>query len=127
MTLSCQQIYNKVAKHLLTQNERSVDGDGCCMYRGNNGLKCAIGCLIKNDYYDCEKEGNTVDEIRVMLYNSDVIAENSSTKNYNKILLMGDLQDVHDNNEPEEWKEELKKVAKQHCLKPYKAPKRDKI
>ena len=46
-----QQIFDKVATHLLTQGAKSMMGD-TCRYRGSNGAKCAVGCLIKDDHYD---------------------------------------------------------------------------
>lgn len=52
-----QEIFNKVATHLLTQGKRSVASDGSCMYRGPEGTKCAIGCLIEDDEYHPLLEG----------------------------------------------------------------------
>lgn len=45
-----QEIFEKVAKHLLDQGRRSTlatpTGDeGACAYRGTGGAKCAVGCL----------------------------------------------------------------------------------
>lgn len=40
--LTEQQIFDKVATHLLTQMERSVDECGDCRYRGMNGKMCAL-------------------------------------------------------------------------------------
>lgn len=39
-------------------NPRSVDASGTCMYRGENGCKCAVGVLIPNNQYSDEYEGN---------------------------------------------------------------------
>lgn len=33
-----QEIYDKVAKHLLTQKKQCVDGNGDCQYRNEEGL-----------------------------------------------------------------------------------------
>ena len=54
-----QQIFNKVAKHLLKQGRRARDGNGCA-YRGENGTKCAVGCLIPDALYDDRLEGSSV-------------------------------------------------------------------
>jgi hypothetical protein len=35
------------------------------MYRGNDGLKCAIGCLIPDDVYDSGMEHTCVDDILI--------------------------------------------------------------
>ena len=52
-----QEIFDKVAKHLLTQNERAVNASGRCKYR-INGLKCAAGILISDSDYLPEMEEN---------------------------------------------------------------------
>jgi hypothetical protein len=45
-----QEIFDKVAAHLLTQRRQSVnDCSGACVYRSPEGLKCAAGCLIPDD------------------------------------------------------------------------------
>ena len=45
---STQEVFDFVAIHLLTQNEKSGD-DQVCYYRSPTGLKCAAGCLIADD------------------------------------------------------------------------------
>lgn len=57
--LTNQQIFDKVATHLLTQKTKSMDGFQC-RYRGPNDAKCAIGCLIPDEVYKCSMEGCTV-------------------------------------------------------------------
>lgn len=58
---TAQQVFTQVATHLLTQKERSfvIDdrGEELCAYRGDNGLKCAAGCLISNDEYNPIMDG----------------------------------------------------------------------
>lgn len=49
--MSSQQIFDIVATHLFTQGKRSMHIEvgrisGRCAYRGDNGLKCAIGVLL---------------------------------------------------------------------------------
>lgn len=60
-TSSAQDVFDQVAIHLLTQNQPSIAPVAGfptdCAYRGNNGLKCAAGCLIADDEYDIEIEG----------------------------------------------------------------------
>ena len=48
--MNTQQIFDKVATHLLTQNARSA-AEGSCLYRSPSGLKCAVGCLISDSVY----------------------------------------------------------------------------
>lgn len=64
--LLMQQIFDRVANHLLIQNKRSLeeanttDDFGQCAYRSYDGLKCAIGCLIADEDYTERMEGKTV-------------------------------------------------------------------
>lgn len=58
--LTPQEAFDKVAVHLLTQNEKSIDDKGNWACRGLNGCKCAIGALIPDEEFDsivlrCEK------------------------------------------------------------------------
>ena len=50
---SLQEVFDRVASHLLTQSARSLlpDGSGCA-YRGANGRMCAVGCLIADYEYE---------------------------------------------------------------------------
>lgn len=42
-----QELFDRISKHLLKQNERSAEHiGGACRYRGDNGLKCAVGAII---------------------------------------------------------------------------------
>lgn len=53
MSLTKQQVFNKVVKHLFTQGYASVNKhNGKCMYRNTEGLSCAVVCLIPDEYYD---------------------------------------------------------------------------
>ena len=49
--LTEQETFEKVVRHLFTQGKRAVNREGLCMYRGPDGLKCAIGCLIPDYLY----------------------------------------------------------------------------
>jgi hypothetical protein len=60
-----QEIFDKVAKHLLTQNAPATvvydgpDGDVLhCVYRSPAGLKCAVGVLIPDELYHPGIEGS---------------------------------------------------------------------
>ncbi len=112
MTDHRQELFDKVSKHLLTQGERAVtasSGAGLvCCYRTEDGLMCAVGCLIDDKYYHPEFEG-------VGLYDDDALtaAEGSPDErpfmvrsaleaslgyipNAEEIRLLQDLQSIHD-------------------------------
>jgi hypothetical protein len=55
-----QEIFDTVAIHLIKQGKKSVGDDGNCLYRGPEGLKCAVGCLIPDEVYRPEMESRSV-------------------------------------------------------------------
>ncbi len=112
-SMTAIEIIDKVTEHLLNQNKKSIstysmvqDENGQpvpgCLYRGEDGLKCAIGCLIKDDEYSFDIEGYTVLE----LYESKRLFKRLAP--YVELLL--DLQSIHDDYEPSEWPRLLKKL-----------------
>ncbi len=59
--MNLQEIFNIVWKWFVVEgNEKSVSETGVCRYRGSNGSKCAIGCLIPDDKYSKDIEGVSV-------------------------------------------------------------------
>ena len=55
-----QEVFDKIYLHLIEQGRKSVNSDGRCQYRYPDGDKCAIGCLIPDELYTPELEGNGV-------------------------------------------------------------------
>lgn len=58
--MSRQTVFNRALSHLRTQGKKSVGHIGCA-YRGDDGMKCAIGIFIPDSKYDYDMENNTVD------------------------------------------------------------------
>lgn len=102
-----QEIFDTVAKHLLTQNERASN-NGACMYRAPNGCKCAVGCLIPDELYSPYFEGQNVmgSQIRNLLIGLGYM-------NFNFLLA---LQQVHDYDYEEDWAEKLTELAERYHL-----------
>lgn len=108
-----QELFDRISKHLLNQNERSVKqtayGDSCC-YRGDNGLKCAVGAIISDKKYSEKIEGRTV-------YTSSVIeCLPVRYQGVGSISFIGKLQRLHDMTPVSLWKESLKEIAAKHNL-----------
>lgn len=99
-----QQVFDQVAKHLLTQNVRSENPDYCA-YRGDNGLMCAAGCLISDSEYKPEMDHNENGSTWHDLIESGLVP------NAHPVLIKH-LQHIHDNEEPKSWRECLVKAAK---------------
>jgi hypothetical protein len=99
-----QQLFSKVAKHLLTQKKRSMDPHekGMCAYRGKNNLRCAIGALIPNTRYWGGLEGLGVE------YTEIKEAAGLQPDNYE---LAAKLQSLHDLTPPSRWLSALRRLA----------------
>jgi hypothetical protein len=107
MTLTRQEIFDKVATHLLTQGRRSMNEAGIsCAYRGEDGLKCAIGVLIPDDQYKPSFEGYSVDGG----FHGETIL-NAANVAWDDRHFAGELQGIHDKVRPEDWARELHLVA----------------
>lgn len=113
-----QQVFDKVADHLLTQNRKSKDishtASTLCRYYGPNDTRCAIGCLIPKSVYREEmEEGYTASELISEfdgvrgLFGSDVL---------NKVFVLNALQAVHDDGCVEMWPRALYGVAENYEL-----------
>lgn len=108
-----QEIFDKVAIHLLTQNQKSmmldIDSDQICVYKNPEGLKCAAGILIPDEIYEPEMD-------KYKFTWDDLI------NNYKVLQDVGDpefilvLQRIHDMSEVEHWREHLTELAKDYNL-----------
>lgn len=102
-----QEIFDKVSKHLLTQNAKALGADNKCKYRNPTGLKCAAGCLIPDNDYDPKMERKFVREF-------DYFANCGYSKK--EIDLISELQQIHDEVEVYAWKRQLIDLAKENGL-----------
>ncbi len=103
-----QQAFDIVAQHLLTQNQKSIRGDGQCVYRSGN-LKCAVGCLIPDDQYqESFDEGKGISIVRLF---------GTIESPYGQIYdFLEELRAIHDDYDPEQWRGLLKSLAVKHLL-----------
>jgi hypothetical protein len=109
-----QEIFNKVARHLLVQNKEAMDDKLTCMYRNDDGLKCAIGCLIPDELYTPDIEGTGIndgggDEVWAILVQAGFNKEEDEE-------LLSALQWLHDGQPPETWRERLRYMAAEFKL-----------
>ncbi len=110
--MNAQEIFDKVAAHLLAQGIRSDMrcGDGSrCLYRGPGGTCCAVGVLIG----DCL--ALTGDRLSLSVW---ALANRAGSPQWMRdhVLLLGKLQNVHDLKPPETWPGALRIVAEEHGL-----------
>ncbi len=114
---TAQEVFDQVAKHLLTQMKKSVakraaesasDSKDYCMYRGFDGTKCAAGCLISDDEYKLEFENHNWSH----LFGTKYLVP----KEHGHLIMK--LQNIHDCYEPEDWRVKLNNLAEESDLKP---------
>jgi hypothetical protein len=108
MTMSMNQIFKKVSRHLIKQNAKCTDGD-TCQYRNEAGQSCAIGCLIPDADYHDELEGSSTSDDLVKKALHSVIGVDPASR-INKLALLDDLQTVHDDADVIDWPTKLERV-----------------
>lgn len=108
-----QKIFDRIATHLLTQGRKSLkvlrdDPDPICLYRGPDGMSCAVGCLITDDNYTPELEDRRVN-------NSLIIEALEQSLNVHlmqsDIAFLEELQYIHDNDKADAWPSRLRSLA----------------
>ena len=104
-----QKTFNKVARHLLKQNCKSImPNTSVCAYRGENKTRCAIGALIPDRLYSMDLENSTpfCENVRAIL----------SGLGYKDVEFNCSLQKIHDNNDPKNWRVALEEFAEENNL-----------
>jgi len=103
-----QEVFDQVTKHLLEQNKKSmkrIDGKDTCSYRGDDGLKCAAGCLIADDEYNPKIENCSWDCLEER---GGIPAEHAR--------LIELLQHIHDSKDVGRWRGLLRALCEEEQL-----------
>lgn len=100
---TAKEVFDQVKAHLLSQRQTCKE-DNICKYRGGS-LKCAAGCLISDEEYSQDLEGNTWYE----LVEKREVPEKHHT-------LIKRLQEIHDHTEVYQWEEKLNQLEKEFSL-----------
>lgn len=123
---STLEAFEVVVKHLLSQKQRATGLNGDCAYRGfddlteypesvdevdsicdieevwvPNGLLCAVGVLIREEFYDPQIEGNNIDDDWVQKCVQESHPE-WDIANYD-IDFLKILQSIHDKHDANDW------------------------
>ena len=124
--LTNQELFDRVATHLLTQGERARGVDSC-LYRTHYGLSCAVGGVIPDDLYHPGIERTPAKVLASGNYSDKMAHRNipQETKDGLATLLgkanpdlIDCLQAAHDTSDPENWWTELEKIANRFNLDP---------
>lgn len=114
MAMTAQEIFTKVATHLLTQKQRARDvhpngAESPCRYRTAAGLSCAVGCLIPEDLYDPRIEGTILNGVIDRARDGELppaLASFVLAELEPHHTMLWNLQHIHDQWNPEtEWHE----------------------
>ena len=114
--MSKQNAFNRVKNHLLKQGEKSISSvdENVCEYRGDNGLKCAIGILIPNSLYHRAMEGDGISKLFV--YFPELKKHLDSLYRFSDDNFYSELQCIHDESDPLLWEKGLKRFAIENNL-----------
>ncbi len=107
-----QKIFNEVVRGLAAQDfERSVDALGGCYYRTHDGKRCAAGCLIPDETYSRDMEGQSIDLLfGCMELDGELITDRDH------IDLVCLLQELHDDDGPAPLRDRLTGFASRRDL-----------
>jgi len=113
-----REIFEKIKKHLLSQGKQSMKeelvGNGCA-YRGEDGLKCAIGCLIPDELYSLEIERDIVDlRSHYKFFWIPFIKHLGIEDSDETIHFLSDLQRIHDHEKVEDWESSFDELEKEY-------------
>ena len=132
--ITTEGIFRKVAKHLLTQGKRAYGKENQCKYRGEGGTSCAVGCIIKDEFYSEELEGKSVVSLKYLLGEPVTIRDRQKklhravSRSMDRRLMEDDvnllrsLQFIHDTHLPSEWHRSLTRLADASGFKMPKVP-----
>lgn len=93
--------FSKVRDHLLSQNRRSYNRGGCA-YRSEEGLRCAIGCLLLD--HEIPPDNIAVCDISRDVVNRLVDRQIEDYEWKRRVSFLMELQKIHDTDEPIDWK-----------------------
>lgn len=110
--LTNQEIFNKVATHLIKQNKKAMKR-GVCKYQTEDGLQCAVGCLIAKEDYIPSIEGLALYQDKFQHNFNTLLRDIDYSTSY---ILLKDLQDIHDNRSVCSWKRNLINLGKEYYL-----------
>ena len=114
-----EKLFNLSADHLIRQGCKALVyyewGDSnnevkptSCVFRNDQGLKCAVGALIGDDHYSKNLEGFDV---------ANYYVKNAIESTHNIVLdetiisMLWSLQEIHDHSAPIEWSQKLTDLA----------------
>lgn len=109
-----QEIFNTVWHAMKAQGEQSVTKHGDCRYRGPDGLKCAVGCVLTDEEYNSDMDDEAGVSVEFLIKQEIFPARLIPHAD-----LLFDLQRCHDGADRDFWEQFsdcASDVAKNHGL-----------
>jgi hypothetical protein len=113
--LTAQEVFDTVVNGLRAQGRKSVDADGTCMYRNDNGTKCAAGLLMLDEEYSDRMEGTSIDAILAGTEGLGCPSLHERLSPHSKLIV--ELQKIHDGHFAQHWEDAFRGLAMQFSLK----------
>jgi len=98
------EIFSIVKEHLLKQNAKAINKYETCQYRTEQGLKCAVGCLILDEEYIEDMENMPVRSLKA----KKLLPARLSPH----VDLLSRLQVLHDVKPVDTWENSLNFIEK---------------
>jgi hypothetical protein len=114
-----EKLFNISADHLIRQSCKALtywaDSSNeltptTCVYRNENGLKCAVGALIGDVHYRKDLEGWDVENL---LVRNAIESTHNIVLDETIVSMLWSLQEIHDHSAPIEWSRKLTDLAAQ--------------
>jgi hypothetical protein len=131
-TMPAQEVFDIVTKHLLTQKVQArtmrrnvpvpeglkpkpLDPEQFrCVYRTPEGNKCAVGCLISDEEY--ANDGPMLEYLGGIRSVVSEAYRDLDDEDLPNLVLLSELQSVHDDHPSVDWETELRRVAQWNGL-----------
>lgn len=115
-TVTDRDIFKKISKALIKQDEQSVDEDGDCVYRGesfdnDHKTKCAVGHIINTKNYKPSLENRSIASPKVK--NAIRLSNPNWKIGQHGWLMLNNLQLVHDENDVSGWSNNFEEMESQ--------------
>lgn len=111
-----KEAFETMAEHLMTQGKkcedpsRLVSTPGRCLYRGPDGMKCAIGILIDDNEYHISLEFQAASDIDVV----EALDASGWPTDMDSLEIYDRMQEVHDDFFVFEWPEKIEKIKDEY-------------
>lgn len=105
-----EEYHIEAIRAVVRQGRKSIRG-GSCRYRGPDGLKCAVGHLIKDEYYSEEMEGKSIHVPMVRDAVANSLGIPLESVDFGKLIL---IQRAHDASQEDAFLSDFEQILTDH-------------